>query len=137
MVQHDKISRRRFLTLGCGAICTAALTAGCASSLGTEGTTSSCPYGEVNDPSPGKCHRYVDQNGNGICDYSEVQDVSSSVSTQSVEVDEQTGDQASSLIQSRSTSRCPKGLVSDPYPGRCHHYVDRDGSGYCDLSEAV
>ena len=59
MVQHNKLSRRRFLALGCGAICTAALAGGCASSLGTEVATSSCPYGEVNDPYPGKCHRYM------------------------------------------------------------------------------
>ncbi len=32
------------------------------------------------------------------------------------------------------TSSCPKGLTYDPYPGRCHHYIDRDGDGYCDYS---
>lgn len=32
------------------------------------------------------------------------------------------------------TGSCPKGLTYDPYPGRCHHYVDQDGDGYCDLS---
>ena len=137
MVQHNKLSRRRFLALGCGAICTAALAGGCASRLGTDVTTVSCPYGEVNDPAPGKCHRYVDQSGNGICDYSEVQDVASSTLTQSVEADGQTDDTASSPVQRRSATRCPKGLVNDPYPGRCHHYIDRDGSGYCDLSEAA
>ena len=30
-----------------------------------------CPYGIVNDPYPGACRRYVDANGNGICDLSE------------------------------------------------------------------
>jgi hypothetical protein len=29
-----------------------------------------CPYGLVNDPYPGQCRRYVDQNGDGICDLS-------------------------------------------------------------------
>ncbi len=29
---------------------------------------------------------------------------------------------------------CRKGFVNDPYPGRCHQYVDRDGDGICDLS---
>ena len=32
---------------------------------------------------------------------------------------------------------CPRGMVNDPYPGRCRMYVDRNGSGYCDLSEAT
>jgi hypothetical protein len=30
--------------------------------------------------------------------------------------------------------RCPRGLVNDPYPGRCRLYVDKDGDGLCDLS---
>jgi len=30
-----------------------------------------CPYGLVNDPYPGRCRRYTDQNGNGMCDLSE------------------------------------------------------------------
>ncbi len=29
---------------------------------------------------------------------------------------------------------CPRGLVNDPYPGRCRHYTDRDGDGFCDYS---
>jgi hypothetical protein len=91
MVQHNKLSRRRFLTLGCGAICTAALAGGYASSLSTE----------------------------------------------SAEADEQTDDTTSVTAQDSSSTRCPKGLVNDPYPGRCHHYVDSNGSGYCDLSEAA
>jgi ABC-type uncharacterized transport system auxiliary subunit len=33
---------------------------------------SACPKGLFNDPYPGKCRRYVDNNGNGICDLSEV-----------------------------------------------------------------
>ncbi len=31
--------------------------------------------------------------------------------------------------------RCPRGVVYDPYPGRCRLYVDRNGDGYCDYSE--
>ena len=91
MVQHNKLSRRRFLVLGCGAICTAAFAGGCASRLVTE----------------------------------------------SVEADEQTDDATSVATRGSSSTRCPKGLVNDPYPGRCHHYVDSNGSGYCDLSETA
>jgi len=29
---------------------------------------------------------------------------------------------------------CPRGLVNDPYPGRCKHYVDTTGDGFCDYS---
>lgn len=29
---------------------------------------------------------------------------------------------------------CPKGIVNDPYPGRCRDYRDDDHDGYCDYS---
>ncbi len=29
---------------------------------------------------------------------------------------------------------CPRGIVNDPYPGRCRQYVDQDGDGLCDHS---
>ncbi len=29
---------------------------------------------------------------------------------------------------------CPRGVVYDPYPGRCGRYTDRDGDGICDFS---
>lgn len=31
--------------------------------------------------------------------------------------------------------KCPRGLVNDPYPGRCRLYVDRNRNGICDNSE--
>ena len=31
---------------------------------------------------------------------------------------------------------CPFGLENDPYPGQCGRYVDTDGNGICDHSEA-
>lgn len=34
-------------------------------------------------------------------------------------------------------TRCPYGLVNDPYPGKCRRYVDANGNGYCDLSESA
>jgi len=37
----------------------------------TKRTTVSCPFGQVNDKYPGRCGRYVDRNGNKICDLSE------------------------------------------------------------------
>lgn len=42
---------------------------------GSSGRSSAvaCPFGLVNDPYPGRCRRYVDRNGNGLCDLSEPQ----------------------------------------------------------------
>ncbi|MBC7294630.1 MAG: hypothetical protein H5T84_11145, partial [Thermoleophilia bacterium] len=30
---------------------------------------------------------------------------------------------------------CPRGLVNDPYPGRCSRYTDTNDDGICDLSQ--
>ncbi len=32
---------------------------------------------------------------------------------------------------------CPYGLVNDPYPGQCGHYIDTNGDGICDLSQVT
>ena len=37
--------------------------------------------------------------------------------------------------QKNVRSACPRGLVNDPYPGKCKRYVDKNGNGMCDLSE--
>lgn len=37
----------------------------------TKRVTVACPFGQVNDKYPGRCGRYVDRNGNKICDLSE------------------------------------------------------------------
>jgi hypothetical protein len=37
--------------------------------------TTSCPYGEVNEPFPGTCTLYIDQDSNKICDLSEEQTI--------------------------------------------------------------
>ena len=37
-------------------------------------------------------------------------------------------------VQQESGVACPFGVVNDPYPGRCRHYRDSNGDGYCDYS---
>jgi len=59
--------------------------------------------------------------------------------TNSAEASSTTSDVNSTAIQVSSTSQggtvaCPRGLVNDPYPGKCHHYVDTTGDGFCDYS---
>lgn len=72
MVQNKQLSRRRFLILGCGTLCAVALAnSGCATQQAQSNRTTRCPYGLVNDRYPGRCRRYMDEEGNGICDYSE------------------------------------------------------------------
>ncbi len=42
---------------------------------------------------------------------------------------------AAPTVQKNVRSACPRGLVNDPYPGKCKRYVDKNGNGICDLSE--
>ncbi len=37
----------------------------------------------------------------------------------------------------RVVTRCPFGRINDPYPGHCRRYVDKNGNGFCDLSETA
>ena len=50
-----------------------------------------------------------------------------------------TEQKGAALAEANSTEQkgnivCPRGLVNDPYPGKCHHYVDTTGDGFCDYS---
>jgi hypothetical protein len=39
-----------------------------------------------------------------------------------------------STTEQEGSVACPHGLVNDPYPGKCRHYVDTTGDGFCDYS---
>jgi hypothetical protein len=122
-----------------------------AQECGKEGTTTAeapltrCPLGLVNDPYPGECQHYIDQDGDGICDLSVPQDVGQASSQMPARVlpdkDDDAGpasptpSPAPSVPQPQAGVACPFGLVDDPYPGQCRRYVDENGDGICDLSE--
>ena len=154
MAQREKLDRRRFLLLGCSTLCSAALGSGCTTQQVRSDQITACPFGEVNDPHPGKCHRYIDANNNGICDLSESTDQTKAPS----EEETATGPLSATTSESadagtatptpspagaptdapaRRFTRCPRGLVKDPYPGRCRLYIDRSGNRICDLSESA
>lgn len=59
-----------------------------------------CPFGLVNDPYPGQCSRYLDLNGDGICDLSQ----SASSTATSPTSTGQTSSQSTSQSSSHSTS---------------------------------
>lgn len=42
---------------------------------------------------------------------------------------------ALSLSGNSCAASCPYGIVNDPYPGQCGHYIDTTGDGICDLSQ--
>jgi hypothetical protein len=91
---------------------------------------------------PGECRRYIDQNGNGICDLTECSqkttgssnspetDPSDQIFTEQPEYDES----ISQNTNEECTVVCPKGCS---YPGKCPDYVDLDGNNLCDLGECL
>lgn len=99
----------------------------------------SCPKGIVNDPWPGECSEYIDEDGNGFCDYSETKQISSeTVNLENEDQEEITLDNLSLENNSDSSGnstqiKCNRGCS---FPGHCQRFTDSDGSGYCDLSES-
>lgn len=94
-----------------------------------------CPLGLVNDPFPGECRRYVDSNGNNICDLSEPELIASgqieALPTPTAPPTLEPNVSPTPPVQ----TACPYGLVNDPFPGECRRYIDANGNKICDLSE--
>ncbi|HEX3051592.1 MAG TPA: hypothetical protein VHP83_13105 [Aggregatilineaceae bacterium] len=135
-MDEKKMDRRRFLKVtGCGAAI-ALVGGGCSLAKNAE---AKCPYGKVNDPYPGECGRYVDSNGNGICDLSESSTTSaksiitSTPAAQATQIPVQTDSAAPTDVTVQQVA-CNRGCS---FPGDCGSYVDNNGNGICDLSEAA
>ncbi len=109
------ISRRRFLVIGCSAACIAALA-----------------YINKNQPAQGDPVATPTNVAAG--DDSALTAATASVATATADPTATAVPTVATTSQ-RATTRCPRGMVNDPYPGRCHHYVDKNGNGFCDLSE--
>ena len=94
-----------------------------------------CPLGLINDPFPGECRRYVDKDGNNICDLSEPELIASGAIVPLATPTQSPATEPGVTPPPRPMTACPYGLVNDPYPGECRQYVDDNGNGICDLSE--
>lgn len=62
-----------------------------------------CPFGLTDDPAPGQCGRYVDDNGDGICDNSQDPEQSGGASSGGQNDQEQADDQVSSVDSAGNT----------------------------------
>ena len=106
-----------------------------------EPTLSCCPFGLVNDPYPGQCQHYIDEDGDGFCDLSQPDNVGQAFqpdignTPQPDNVGQAFQPDIGNTPQPQLGVACPFGLVNDPYPGQCRSYVDRNGNVICDLSE--
>ena len=86
-----------------------------------------CPYGLINDPFPGQCSRYIDVNGDGICDLSQAVAATSTTgtgSTTSTSGDSSSGSSSSSgdssggiNTQNDDHSNASAAAVHDPSSG--------------------
>jgi hypothetical protein len=96
---------------------------------------------------PGQCRRYVDTNGNGICDLTECTPDSSQPSTagsadnsetETALVDEALDENNQEITSAASDAACvllcSKGCS---YPGDCQDYLDMNGNNLCDLGECL
>jgi len=94
---------------------------------------------------PGECRRFIDQDGNGICDLSECPTgESDSEEGPHPEMDQGSTENSSTELNepvlegdnetNECVVRCPKGCS---YPGQCPDYVDLNANGLCDLGECL
>jgi hypothetical protein len=44
---------------------------------------------------------------------------------------------AAATMSGSCATSCPYGMINDPYPGQCPRYIDINGDGICDLSQAT
>jgi hypothetical protein len=44
---------------------------------------------------------------------------------------------AAATMSGSCATSCPYGMINDPYPGQCPRYLDINGDGICDLSQAT
>ena len=126
-------SRRRFLIIGCGAV--AALCAGCQGNRGGDSSaeTSNQRLAEQDESVPA-----------GTTQATTTGEVATATPISTGQV-EPGGESVATVLPSVTplpegdgvpeATRCPKGLVNDPYPGKCRRYIDENDNGYCDLSE--
>jgi len=110
------ISRRRFLLIGCSAVGIALL---------ASVNKNQQAQGDPVAPSTGVVS---DDTASTVADTPAVTAEPAATSTAAP---------AAAATSQRVATRCPRGMVNDPYPGRCHHYVDKNGNGVCDLSETA
>jgi len=80
----------------------------------------SCPYGLVNDPYPGQCPRYIDLNGDGICDFSQA---TAAVATPNSANSSHTSTQTNSTDHNAST-------ITDPGTDSGSGHLMGDNTGY-------
>ena len=132
------MTRRQFLSLGLAAMAAGVIAsfAGVAGARAIDAAIDSAQTSSRNDVAPAESGSRgdgndvpvegLDQGGGSAAPTSELKQGSGG-SEAPVSEPEQS-------LQGQQGVACPRGMVNDPYPGRCRHYVDADGDGFCDYS---
>lgn len=122
----QKISRRRFLVIGCSAACVAML-ASINKKQRAQGDPVATPTGVLSDDA-------APTTADTVVAAPTAAGAATAIAEPSVTP---TAVPTVAVAPQQIATRCPRGMVNDPYPGRCHHYVDKNGNGICDLSETA
>jgi hypothetical protein len=120
------ITRRQFLKLGLATLLTGAIAAGCSAFVREWAADTTQDY--ETDTAQDDSSLPVQQQE----DVSSADDGSNSPSQQ--ENNDIPAEEPKQPVQQQSGVACPRGLINDPYPGRCRRYTDRNGDGICDYS---
>ena len=118
------VTRRQFLSLGLAALFTGVIAVGC-SVFGKEWKVDAVQDDETDES---ECSSQPVQQRDTVPTPDGQSDSSSQQEDNTIPTDEP------EPTQQQSGVACPRGLVNDPYPGRCRHYTDRNGDGICDYS---
>jgi hypothetical protein len=133
------VTRRQFLSFGLATLLAGVVAVGCSALLGEGFSTGS--YDDVDDSPQGEPDQSLQQqdseppqSGESEPPTQEGTDVLSEDAKQAGQQGDDSAAEAEEPLPQLSGVACPRGIVNDPVPGRCRHYTDDDGDGFCDYS---
>lgn len=133
------VTRRQFLSFGLATLLAGVAAVGCSTLLGEGFSTGS--YDDGDDSPQGEPDQSLQQEDSETSQSGEseppTQEGDDALSEDAKPAGQQGDDsmvEAEEPLQQPSGVACPRGIVNDPFPGRCRHYTDNDGDGFCDYS---
>jgi hypothetical protein len=134
------VTRRQVLSFGLATLLAGVAAVGCSTLLG-EGLRSGS-YDGVDDSPQGEPDQSLQQQDGETSQPGGSEPSSKETIETFLEATEQPAKQSDEPVteepvhptQQLSGVACLRGMVNDPFPGRCRHYADNDGDGFCDYS---
>jgi hypothetical protein len=133
------VTRRQVLSFGLATLFAGVVAIGCSTLLGDGlgiGSYDEADHSPQGDPDQSLQQKDTETSQSGESE-SPVQEGNDEPSEDVKEAGQQGDDstaEAEEPLSQPSGVACPRGVVNDPFPGRCRHYVDSDNDGYCDYS---